>query len=116
MPIIPGTDLSYSYRLFLTTNYGNITADWVIEFSEPVIGNRWGVEKVILAIQGRDCGVDSLVSSQHDRTFLWSGEVCIDNIAWGNNGACTEAPDMEMVDCQSESGSTGASGTMEDAD
>jgi hypothetical protein len=111
MPVIPGTDLSY--RLSLTTNDGNIPADWVIEFSDPVIGNRWGVEKIILAIQGRDCGVDGLVSSQHDRTFLWSGESFIDNIAWGNNGACTEALDMEVVDCKS--GSTGARGAVEDA-
>eukprot|EP00957_Ditylum_brightwellii_P144794 11028652-Ditylum_brightwellii.AAC.1 len=69
------------------------------------MGNRWGAEQIQLAVEGRDCGIDGLVSSQHDRRFLWSGDEYIDDSAWGNHGACVSnsspPPDMPTIDCSS---------------
>ena len=45
---------------------------WVIEFSDPVFGNRWTADHIHLSVQGRACNLKS-VSSQHDRRFVWAG-------------------------------------------
>ncbi len=71
-PVIPTSDVSYTVSL--TTQDENIPADWVVEFSDPVVGNRWGEEYLLLDLKGRDCG-SGVVSSQHDRRFIFaSGE------------------------------------------
>lgn len=98
LPVIPGPD--QSYRLSLTG--GNpIPHDWVVEFSDWVVGNRWNVEHIYLSIVGRSCGTNGLVSSHHDRKFIWSGDEFMQHDAWGNHGACVRSnpPDMPQVDC-----------------
>eukprot|EP01051_Picozoa_sp_SAG22_P006118 SAG22_NODE_389_length_11276_cov_12.397244_6_plen_1512_part_00 len=47
---------------------GDIPSDWVIEFSDNIMGNRFGVETLALDVQGRECG--GHVTSQHDRKWL----------------------------------------------
>lgn len=98
-PVIPGT--TQSYRVSLANGNGAVPKDWVIEFSDPVMGNRWGVEYIQLSVVGRDCGMNGMVSSQHDRRFLWSGDEFMASEAWGNHGACVAShpPDMDSVDC-----------------
>jgi hypothetical protein len=99
VPVIPGAD-DHSYRISVNGWDGNIPQDWVIEFSDVVMGNRWEVEYLKLNVQGRDCGTfDGVVSSHHDRRFLWSGDSFMDEVAWGNHGACTGSPSMENVEC-----------------
>jgi len=101
LPVMPGNDKSY--RLSLTGSNPNIPHDWVIEFSDVVIGNRWVDEHIYLALEGRTCGNNGLISSRHDRRFLWSGDKFIDDGAWGNNGACvttgSQPEDMPIIDC-----------------
>lgn len=109
VPIIPRLpDLDISYHLSLSGDKGDIPSDWVIEFSDRVVGNRWDVEYAHLFIQGRDCGLDGMVSSHHDRKFLWSGDEFMHPNAWGNHGACvggqsgnvTKPPaDEPKIDC-----------------
>ena len=70
-PVIPGTE--HSYRLSLATGDGQIPSDWIVEFSDPVMGNRYSEEYTYLSLNGRRCGSNGLVSSQHDRSFIWSG-------------------------------------------
>lgn len=87
LPIIPG--IEHSYRLSLTSGSGDIPLDWVVEFSDPVIANRFGsIEYTNLSLNGILCGTNGLVSSQHDRRFIWSGDQYLANAAWGNTGAC----------------------------
>jgi hypothetical protein len=85
--------------------------------SDPVIGNRFGSDdEVFVNLLGRFCGVnnDGLISSQHDRRFLWSGDHFIDSRAWGVHGACTASPDMFTVDCSAIVGGNGnAEGSIE---
>ncbi len=97
-PVIPGMD--HSYRLSLTTGE-DIPIDWIVEFSDPVMGNRYGVEYTNLSLNGRRCGMNGLVSSQHDRRFIWSGGDFLKDDAWGNSGACSELAlsDLPPVDC-----------------
>ena len=104
-PIMAGLSQSYRVSLF-DQNEGTtswIPLDWVIEFSDPVIGNRFGADdEVYVDVLGRSCGNngDGLITSQHDRKFLWSGDHFIDDAAWGKFGACaTESVDMNPVDC-----------------
>lgn len=95
-PVIPS--LNRSYRLSLDGSNPNLPDDWVFEFSNAVIGNRWNIEKIYLNLEGRSCG-DGLVSSHHDRRFIWSGDAFLINDVWGNHGACTNSIDMPRVDC-----------------
>ena len=72
-----------SYRLSIVALDGNVTnipSDWLIEFSDPVLGNRWAPEFVQMTIAGRDCG-SGIISSQHDRRYI-SG-LSVDGSAWG---------------------------------
>ena len=86
-PVIPGKE--HSYRLSLTTANGTIPSDWVIEFSDVIVGNRFGsVEYTNLSLNGILCGSDGLVSSHHDRRYMWSGDQYMSSEAWGNTGAC----------------------------
>lgn len=103
-PIMAG--LTQSYKIFLYDEAAgtshSIPSDWVIEFSDPVVGNRFGVDdEVYVDVVGRTCGTNGngLITSQHDRRLLWSGDHFIDSQAWGSHGACTDSPDMFPIDC-----------------
>jgi hypothetical protein len=106
LPIIPGVE--HSYRLSLVTADGDVPSSWVVEFSDWVLGNRFGVEYLNLALKGRTCGVDGLISSHHDRGYIWSGDEFMGDDAWGNTGACVEGSippsDLPVVDCATEYG------------
>ena len=102
VPVIPGRD--HSYRISLTN--GNLPNDWVLEFSDPVIGNRWSEDELFLSVAGRDCGNNGLISSQHDRKFIWGGNLFsgyLDDKAWFNHGACVgsgqQPPNESPIDC-----------------
>jgi hypothetical protein len=105
-PVIPGKD--HSYRISLTN--GNLPDDWVIEFSDPVIGNRWSKDELFLSVAGRDCGNNGLITSQHDRKFIWGGNGYLDDEAWSNHGACVgsgnQPPDEPVIDCDAKSRNT----------
>ncbi|CAJ1930817.1 unnamed protein product [Cylindrotheca closterium] len=100
VPVISGT--SHSYKISIAG--GPLPKDWVIEFSDPVVGNRWTPDYLYLSVVGRpSCGVDGLVNSQHDRSFIWSGDEFMADEAWGNHGACVgsgvQPNDQPQVDC-----------------
>jgi hypothetical protein len=101
-PVVPGRD--HSYRISLTN--GDLPDDWVIEFSDPVIGNRWSEDELFLSVAGRDCGNNGLISSQHDRKYIWGGSEYLDEKAWFNHGACVgsgnQPPDEPSVDCNAQ--------------
>ena len=101
VPVIPGAD--NTYHLSLVDNDQNIPSDWVVEFSDWVMGNRWDIEYITLELHGRSCPNNGLVSSHHDRSFLWSGDEFMDDLAWGNHGACpsNNVPnDLPTVACE----------------
>ena len=94
-----------SYRLSLGTPGSTerlpIPADWVVEFSDPVFGNRWQEEEVALVVLGRECG--ALVSSQHDRRYMLGPKLQAaltpgTGEARGR-GACTVHPKMDAIEC-----------------
>ena len=107
LPVIPGTEQYYKLSIDNIFNgdipHGWVPHDWVVEFSDPVMGNRWGVEYIHLQLQGRSCGTDSLISSQHDRRFLYSGDNFMAEDAWGKHGACVvssaQPPDTPVMNC-----------------
>mmetsp|Transcript_30397 Transcript_30397/g.90670 ORF Transcript_30397/g.90670 Transcript_30397/m.90670 type:complete len:340 (-) Transcript_30397:1651-2670(-) len=89
LPVIPRPDVSY--RLSITTRDGNISSDWIIEFSDPVMGHRWGEEFVHLSVKWRDCGNGGGVSSQHERRYVGGIDKGaeaggITERAWGREG------------------------------
>lgn len=91
-----------SYRLSLDREDSNVPGDWIIEFSDPVMGNRWGEEFVNLNVVGRACENNGVVSSQHSRRYMYGlgfGQ------AWGQSGACVSdnPPKMAPVDCYAAS-------------
>lgn len=100
VPVIPGT--GHSYRISLA-NGGNVPDDWVVEFSDPVMSNRWAEEFLHLSVQGRQCVDNGLISSLHDRKFIYSGDEFMVDQAWGRHGACvgigTQPPDSPTLDC-----------------
>jgi len=98
IPVIPGN--VHTYRLTLA-NGSNVPAEWVIEFSDPVMGNKYGVESILLDIPGRTCSNGGLVTSQHDRRFIWSGDQYLLDDVWGKHGACIsdQPDDSSLVDC-----------------
>jgi len=83
IPVIPGAE--NKYRLSLV-NDGDILKDWVIEFNDPVIGYRWDEEWITLEVKGRNCAGNGLVSSQHDRRFIWSGDEFLNDSVWDSDG------------------------------
>ena len=88
---MPGLD--HQYRLSL--GGGAVPADWIIEFSDPIFGNRWTRDEIDLIVVGRTCPTP--VHSQHDRRFIWSGD---DYLTKKGRGACTSNPDMAPVNCK----------------
>jgi hypothetical protein len=101
LPVIPGTE--HSYRLSLTIGDRDVPSDWIVEFSDTVMGNKYSVEHTNLSLNGRSCGSNGLVSSQHDRRFIWSGGEFLKDEAWGNTGACSlqGTRDEPIIDCGS---------------
>ena len=92
--VIPGLD--HSYKLSMTGG-GAVSPDWIIEFSDPIFGNRWKRDEIDLAVVGRNCPYP--VHSQHDRRYIWSGE---HYLTVRGRGACTSFPDMPSVDCRTQ--------------
>ena len=93
------------YRIaLLDGKAGNVPSSWVIEFSDPVFGNRWTADHIHLTVQGRACNLKS-VSSQHDRRFVWAGSEYYGYLtasSWGR-GACNSSyPDMPVISCSSK--------------
>lgn len=64
--VIPGLD--HTYKLSLTGG-GNVPSDWIIEFSDPIFGNRWKRDEIHLIVAGRNCSYP--VHSQHDRRLIF---------------------------------------------
>ena len=96
-PVIPNM-LNYEYKI---SNFGKpIPSSWVVVFSEPVIGNRWGPEYVTLTVVGQNC-YRRTVSSQHDRRWLYTDVNNFLNPAVWGRGACSSKfrPDMPTVNC-----------------
>ena len=113
VPVIPGRD--HSYKISLTN--GNLPDDWVIEFSDPVVGNRWLRDEIFLSVAGRGCGNDGLITSQHDRKFIWGGNGYLDDEAWFNHGACVgsgnQPADEPDMDCNTQDTNSQHAGVIE---
>lgn len=109
--VIPGLD--HEYKLSMTGG-GDVPRDWIIEFSDPVFGNRWKRDEINLVVSGRTC--PSPVHSQHDRRsvslprsirstgldlsrYIWSGD---SYLTVRGRGACTSFPDMPPINCRSQ--------------
>jgi len=95
MTIIPGTDKTYKLSL---VGGGAIPANWSIEFSDTIFGNRWGRDEIYLNVTGRTC--PSPVHSQHDRKWIWydSNNYMIET----GRGACTTFPDEPTINCKTQ--------------
>ena len=95
-PVIP--DPRYEYRI--SNNGGPIPSWWVVVFSDPVFGNRWAPDYITLTVVGQNCN-RKLVSSQHDRRWLFTDvNNFLNPSVWGR-GACSAKyhADMPSVDC-----------------
>ena len=103
LPVVPGA--SNTYHISLTGGNPNVPSDWVIEFSDLVMGNRWDIEYITLSLEGRSCANNGVVGSHHDRTFIWSGDNFMVSNAWGNHGACISSSSMPSVNCGSSENS-----------
>lgn len=60
--VVPGLDLTYKLSML---GGGSVSSDWIIEFSDPIFGNRWKKDEIHLIVTGRNC--PDPVHSQHDR-------------------------------------------------
>jgi hypothetical protein len=98
LPVIPS--MSVSYRLSLSNGSRDIPSSWVVEFNDPVIGNRWGEEYIQLELRGRKCADNGVVSCYHDRRFIYSGQDFLNDNVWGNHGACVQATKTPAVSCR----------------
>ncbi len=105
IPVLASLD--YNYRV---VRNGGIPQDWIIEFSDPVIGmqltivcltnigeigNRWSPDQVRLQVDGRTC--PDITTSQHDRRFIYSDDTHA--FQTPGRGACSQYPEMPRVDC-----------------
>ena len=106
-PVFPGTDHYYKISL---SDGSAVPADWVIEFSDPIFGNRYQKEYLDLRVENRSCPAAG-VSSQHDRLFVFSSSKEYLGVEARGHGACTEHADTPSVDC-----STAASIELLDCD
>lgn len=96
---------------------GDIPRDWIIEFSDPIFGNRWQRDEINLVVNGRTCPYP--VHSQHDRRLV--SFVQVDNYRHSNSfhsfryiwssdnylsirgrGACTSFPDTASINCRTQ--------------
>lgn len=83
LPVIPDNRLTYRISLV-----GNVTIpnEWIIDFGDGTLTNRWGVETLHVDILGRNCSATG-VRSDHDRLYLTTADANTD-LGWGH-GACT---------------------------
>jgi len=96
IPVIP--DLAYKYVVSKSDGSG-IPLTWIIEFSDPVIGNRWTPDQIRLQVIGRTC--PDITTSQHDRGFIYGDS--LDNcMLKRDRGACSIYPDMPPVNCKAK--------------
>lgn len=106
IPAISGSNSDQiEYRISLIDGQqGNVPASWVIEFSDPVFGNRWTADRIYLTVQGRAC-TRKYVSSQHDRRFVWAGSEWFGYLspsAWGRGACSSSYPNMPAVNCSTK--------------
>jgi len=92
MPVVTGTDHSYTISL----GGRAIPANWIIEFSDSIFGNKWAPDQITLNVIGRTC--NNPVTSQHDRQFIW-GDSNDNFLNVPGRGACSSFPDKPRVDC-----------------
>ena len=72
----------------------------IVEFSDTILGNRFGsIKYTNLSINGKLCGVEGLVSSHHNRKFMWSGDGYMTDEVWCKIGAC--ADELVSILCSS---------------
>jgi hypothetical protein len=96
-PVIPAPD-DVSYTVSLISEDENIPTDWIVEFSDPVVANRWGEEFLQLDLKGRDCGPLNEVSSRHDRRFIYaSSSDTFTGPARRGHGACAVGGIMSFL-------------------
>ena len=65
MTVVTGDEQSYHLAL---QGGGSVPADWVIEFSDVIMANRFGDEHIRLTVAGRSCPPST--SATHDRLFI----------------------------------------------
>jgi hypothetical protein len=86
VPVISGDKYRYTVRL---ASGDDIDPNWVIDFGDLAVSNRWGEEFLLLDVQGRNCTAP--ISSYHDRRFYAAGD--FQDEMWGR-GACASRPLM----------------------
>jgi hypothetical protein len=69
--VIPGLDHKYILSM---ADGENVSPDWIIEFSDPIFGNRWKRDEIDLVVAGRNCPYP--VHSQHDRRYFFCKIFC----------------------------------------
>jgi len=94
MTVVPG--LGQSYKISMADGSA-VPADWVIEFSDTIFGNRWSPDQIQLTVTGRNCS--KTVTSQHDRQFIWGDSNDGNFLKVLGRGACTNFPDKQRTDC-----------------
>eukprot|EP00966_Prymnesium_polylepis_P167371 3869377-Prymnesium_polylepis.1 len=67
-----------------------LPADWIVDFSAAIFGNRWARDEISLRLSGRACG--AVVHSDHDRRYLWAGTADADHLTQYGRGACAPTP------------------------
>ena len=96
-PVAIGTD--HEYKILLGGGQ-DVPSDWIIEFSDPIFGNRFPKDEIKITVQGRSC--PAVVDSMHDRRFVYADSLThLGDDAWGH-GACTSHPAMPLVTCASQ--------------
>lgn len=93
-PVIPGSDFFYKVSL----NGGDVPSNWIIDFGDRTITNRWGVDELRVEIQGREC--NGTIRSDHDRQFITADidKMVREGLGWGR-GACTSFSPMPLIIC-----------------
>ena len=81
----------------------------MIEFSDPILGNRWpevrARDEIALRVAGRDCGGGggqrAIVGSDHDRRYIWAGTAATDHLTADarGRGACSSHPPTPPAPC-----------------
>lgn len=89
----------YEYRIAFPNGTG-IPQDWIIDFSDPVIGNRWAPDVIKLVVAGRTC--PEFTNSQHDRRWILGSMDSREFLQRTGRGACTANPDMPSVNCAAQ--------------
>ena len=97
IPVIPGNQ----YRYELTRSNGeDIPQDWIIDFGDLTTANRWGVETLLIDVQGRSC--NGSITSNHDRRFYMASDFLESDFAGWGHGACSAYPTMPSSNCEAQ--------------